>query len=164
MLYLFALLLLGLCATSARADTSALAGAWRVEEITYAWDGGEQKIAAPQPGLLLFTADGHYSMTWHHTPVRQPDYATAWKPTDEEKVAAYNAIVVNAGRYALAGNTLTTFVEVAKTVEFEGGMALWLWELEGDELKLESGDILNYKDEMDPGVGRFVTKLRCSRK
>jgi hypothetical protein len=96
-------------------------------------------------------------------PVRQPDYETAWRPTDEERISAYNSIVVNSGSYELRGDTLITRPLVAKTVEFEGGEARWFWFAMADTLWLQSAEIWNRKGEVDPAVGEMVTEVRCER-
>ena len=147
---------------SAADDGSPLEGAWRVAEIRYVWDGGEAPIRTPQPGQFLFV-DGSYSMVWHQQFKRQPDYADAWRPTDPERIAAYNGIVVNSGTYELRGDTLITLPAVAKSVEFEGGEARWLWRAEADTLWLRSGVTRNYKGEMDPGSEEMSSEVRCER-
>ncbi len=146
----------------AAAPGSSLDGAWRVATVRYLWADGEATIDPALPGLFLFTGD-HYSFAWHQGDEPQTDYTTPWKPTDAEKVQSYNAIVVNAGRFRLAGDTLITRPFVAKTPEFEGGEARFTYRVDGDTLWLVGGSIWNHKGKLDPGAERFSIRTRCLR-
>jgi hypothetical protein len=152
----------GTAIAASAASGDALTGAWRVLSLRYKWADGEATIDPALPGLFLF-ADGHYSFIWHQGDEPQADYATSWKPTDAEKVQSYNAIVVNAGRYALRGDSLITWPLVAKTPEFEGGEAHFTWRLMGDTLRLDGGSILNRHGMKDPGGERFAIRSLCIR-
>lgn len=149
-------------APPAAPPASPLEGIWRVATIRYAWADGEATIDPALPGLFLFKGE-HYSFTWHQGDEAQPDYATPWQPTDAEKVQSYNAIVVNAGSFRLAGDTLITRPVVAKTPEFEGGEARFIYEVSGDTLRLAGGSIWNHRGELDPGAERFHLHTLCVR-
>jgi len=149
-------------APGANAPTGPLDGAWRVQTVRYLWADGEATIDPALPGLFLFNGD-HYSFAWHQGDEPQLDYATPWKPTDAEKVQSYNAIVVNAGRFWLAGDTLITRPFVAKTPEFEGGEARFTYRVAGDSLWLVGGPIWNRRGELDPGAERFSLRTLCIR-
>ncbi len=144
------------------AAAGTLEGAWRVATVRYVWADGNATIDPALPGLFLFAGD-HYSFAWHQGDEPQPDYATPWKPTDAEKVQSYNAIVVNAGSYRLAGDTLITRPFVAKTPEFEGGEARFTYQVTGDTLRLVGGSIWNHSGELDPGAERFHIHTLCVR-
>lgn len=144
------------------AESNPLPGVWRVNEIRYTWEGGEQVLEEPQPGLVFFTKD-HYSMTWMPRSERQADYADPWRPSDEEKVESYNSIVVNSGTYTLTDSILRTVPEVAKTPEFMGGLSDYAWRLEADTLWLDVVDIVSHAGIQDPAVPRFTTHLRLVR-
>ncbi|MEZ4398363.1 MAG: hypothetical protein R3C71_15745 [Candidatus Krumholzibacteriia bacterium] len=139
-----------------------LEGAWEVKSVRYVWDTGDALIDPALPGLFLFTGD-RYSFAWHQGAEAQPDYAEPWKPTDEERVFSYNAIVVNAGQFALRGDSLVTWPFVAKTPEFEGGEAHFAWTVDADTLWLNGGPIWNRKGVPDPGAERFGIELRLER-
>ena len=141
---------------------SPLEGAWRVATVRYVWADGDAAIDPALPGLFLFAGD-HYSFAWHQGDEPQPDYTTPWKPIDAEKVQSYNAIIVNAGRYRLAGDTLITRPLVAKTPEFEGGEARFTFQVTGDTLRLVGGSIWNHRGELDPGAERFSIRTLCVR-
>jgi hypothetical protein len=106
------------------AQTGTLRGAWRVVEATAA-DG--QVNSKPEPGLYVFT-DRHYSIMR----VMAPRKPYPEKPTDQDKVAAFDPFVANSGSYQLKGDQLMTQPMVAKnpnimtgkgttsTVKFEG--------------------------------------------
>jgi hypothetical protein len=144
------------------AGGDALTGAWRVATVRYLWVDGEATIDPALPGLFLFTGD-HYSFAWHQGDERQADYAKPWSPTDAEKVLSYNAIVVNAGRFRLAGDTLITRPFVAKTPEFEGGEARFIYKVSGDTLRLAGSSIWNHRGELDPGAERYHLHTLCIR-
>ena len=144
------------------AAASPLDGAWRVLSLRYAWADGEATIDPAMPGLLLF-ADGRYSFVWHQGDELQAEYETPWEPSSAEKLQSYNAIVVNAGRYVLRGDSLITWPEVAKTPEFEGGEAHFTWQLMGDSLQLDSGTLRNRHGMKDPGAERMRIRTLCIR-
>jgi hypothetical protein len=146
----------------AAAPGSLLDGAWRVASVRYLWADGEATIDPALPGLFLFSGH-HYSFAWHQGDEAQPEYATPWKPTDAEKVQSYNAIVVNAGSFRLAGDTLITRPFVAKTPEFEGGEARFLYRVDGDTLRLAGGSIWNHRGELDLGAERYHLHTLCVR-
>jgi hypothetical protein len=106
------------------AQTGTLRGAWRVVEATNA-DG--QVNSQPEPGLYVFT-DRHYSIM--RVMAARGPYPE--KPTDKDKVAAFDPFVANSGTYEIKGDQLTIRPMVAKnpnvmtgkgttsTVKFEG--------------------------------------------
>lgn len=95
-----------------QATAEALEGAWRVTEVVTTGPGGGT-LAAPQPGLLLFTG-GHYSYTFvtgaePRAPV-PPGFAS---PTD--LLDAWGPFTANAGTFEISGSTLIRRPLVAKS-------------------------------------------------
>jgi hypothetical protein len=93
-------------------SAEALEGAWRVTEVVTTGPGGGT-LAAPQPGLLLFT-DGHYSYTFvtgaEPRPAVPPGFAS---PTD--LLDAWGPFTANAGTFEISGSTLIRRPLVAKS-------------------------------------------------
>lgn len=132
--------------------TSPIAGAWKVVQIDVISERGENSYPDPAPGLVIF-GERHYSMVWMLLTEAPEAFEEIWKPTDEEKAAAFSSIIVNSGAYTLSDSLLTTFPTVAKTPEFIGGRATYAWSVSGDTLRLDMTDCLSSGGVRDPGVG-----------
>lgn len=147
----FALLaLLPAISVAQQGATSPIDGVWRItEETTTGANATSNK--SPQPSLLIF-ARGHYSwISLGGTTARKqrPAVATPGKPTDAEKIAAYEEwgpVTANAGTFEVKGSTLSRRLLVAKNV---GPMTakdptLHEFKIEGDTLwlvqKTQSGE------------------------
>jgi len=133
-------------------------GVWKVVEIRQEVSGKEYNNTEPQPGLMIFTHD-YYSMIWMPLNGVQPDNAAVWHPTDTEKIQQFNSIVVNSGSYSLSDSQLTTFPIVAKTPEFIGGKADYLWKSAQDTLRLELVKIYSRDGILDEESLKFRTTL-----
>jgi len=85
-----------------------LKGAWKIVEQSGRAPGGDWTVGAtPYLSLYIFT-DKHYSYMF--APGLAPRRLFAGdpnKPTDAEKVVAYNSFVAGSGTYTLTGSTLT---------------------------------------------------------
>ncbi len=146
------ILTVGLCSlltsTPALADQAAdeaairkaVEGVWKITEIKVVNTEGETINSQPQPGFYIFTRK-HYSAIY--TPGMEPrvPFADVWQPTGEEKVAAYDTIIVNTGTYELTESMLITHPLLAKVPGFAGGKASYKYRLDGDNLWLEDSDI-----------------------
>jgi len=141
---------------------SPLAGSWVMDEISVISQRGENTYADPAPGLFIF-GESHYSMVWMPLTEIPADFETIWKPTEEEKAAAYSSIVVNSGTYTYTDSTVTTVPTVAKTPEFIGGYAIYTYSVVGDTLWMEMTDTVSRDDVRDPGVGLFRMPLKLVR-
>ena len=137
-------------------------GVWKVVEIRQEASGKEYNNTEPQPGLMIFTND-YYSMVWMPLDRVQPDNATTWRPIDAEKIQQFNSIVVNSGSYSLSDSQLTTFPIVAKTPEFIGGKADYLWKSAQDTLRLELVNIYSRDGVLDEESLKFRTTLLLVR-
>lgn len=131
------LTILVLCTTAVSAQNSTkkpIEGVWKVTEIVVT-GADAVNVATPQPGLIIF-ARKHYSVMW--IPGNQP--RTLFKgesPTNEEKIAAYDSFVANAGTYEVAGEILTLHPVVSRSPNFmAGGSAKNQFRIEGTTLWL----------------------------
>jgi hypothetical protein len=113
-----------------------LVGVWRVAEVKTVTADSESTNSTPLPGLYIFT-QGHYSAVWSTSDAPRQMYEDRWQPTADEKIAAYDSIVVNAGTYELKGSDLVTKPIMARVPGFGGGKALWKYRVDGDDLYLE---------------------------
>ena len=163
----FSLLLSFVPAMADQAEEEAAArktveGVWRVTEIKVVNAAGEMLNSQPQPGFYIFT-HGHYSAIY--TPGMEPrtPFADAWRPTDKEKVAAYDTIIVNTGTYELTESLLITHPLLAKVPGFAGGKSSYKYRLDGNNLWLEAGDISSSTGVRLPDLDAERTQLKLTR-
>lgn len=108
------LIVLSLCSSTLLAQGSSrqtLEGVWKVSEIVIT-GAGAYAVAAPQPGVFIFTKS-HFSWMW--VPGTQPRALfKALVPTTEEKLAAFDSLSASSGTYELNGSTATFRPIVAK--------------------------------------------------
>jgi hypothetical protein len=128
----------------ALAQSGSLKGAWKVVAVTA--DGKTDN--SPQPGLYIYT-DKHYSVMR----VTAARAAFPEKPTDKDRVAAFDPFIANSGAYEVKGNVLMTKALVAKNpnvMSGPGGKA---------ELKFEGANTV-YITNTNPAGAKTVTKLQ----
>jgi hypothetical protein len=58
------------------------------------------------------------------------------RPTDAEKVAAFNSFIANSGTYVVSDSTIEMRMVVAKTPNVMGQTQTYLYRLSGDSLSL----------------------------
>jgi hypothetical protein len=103
--------------TSAATAASPVEGEWRVAEVTVT--GANPSTTVDPPSLFIFTKT-HYAMM--RAIGSQPRASfKAVNPTSEEKIAAYDSFIANAGTYELSATTLTVRPVVSKHPNFMGG-------------------------------------------
>lgn len=141
---------------------NSIRGVWKVSKVTYGSAGQSSTIEPALPGLFIFT-EKHYSMTWMPGRMIQADYEDVWHPNDAEKVASYNAIVTNSGRYDLSESVLTTYVDVAKTPAFMGGKAVYSCNIQYDKMRLEIMDNVAHDGTLDEAYLKFKTIIHLQR-
>ena len=100
-------------------------GVWKVTEVASRAPGAEWEVrATPYLSQFIFT-NKHYS--YMYVPGVGPRKRFAGdpnKPTDAEKVEAYNSLVAATGTYSLAGPTLTMNALVHKNPNEMAGTVL----------------------------------------
>ena len=115
---------------------SPLEGAW-LAVSNVAEDGTETDA---QSGLYVFTPT-HYSIMFVNTAEARPAYEGE-QQTDAEKLANYNSITANSGRYEIDGNILKTRAYVAKDTNYMGGWpdneTTFEFSVDGDKLTIKS--------------------------
>lgn len=133
-----------LCAAACRSPatesghqkTGELDGAWRrVFAETLAPDG--TRYPGKTYESLLLISDGYYSMNWAFGSEPSEYNADRFNPTDAEKLARYQALLVNAGRFDVDGEILTIHPTFALVPEFVGGVGEFRYSLDGDTLELD---------------------------
>lgn len=123
----------GLCAEES--GRAPLEGVWRIVEVRSVGPNGERVVSDPPPSLLIFSAR-HYSMVWNPRSQPRDDFENSFRPSDAEKIAAYDTLAVNTGTYELEGSQLVTRPVVSRVPDFSGGVARYEYRLSGDELSL----------------------------
>ena len=119
----------------ARADVR---GVWKITELASRAPGAEWEVGpAPRLSQYIFT-EQHYS--YMYVPGAGPRKLFAGgpnKPTDAEKVEAYNSLVAATGTYTLSGRTLTLNALVHKNPnEMVGKPLTYTIEFDGDTLRM----------------------------
>ena len=99
----------------ALAQDVSIDGAW---VLTATADSVGTTNESPLPGLFVFTST-HYSVMFATGDAPRQLY-TAETPTDADKIAAYNTIVANSGRYQVDGDKVTMQAYVAKNPNYMG--------------------------------------------
>ncbi len=136
------LVVLGACAAPAvQDDTDPLEGAWQLTGLAQVSAEGTRTDLTHQESLFLFRG-GHYSMAYAFGEERSPAYGERFTPTDEESLARFGSMTVNAGTYEVTGSTATLRPLFALVPEFVGGSAEHEYELSGDTLTLRWGRTL----------------------
>ena len=143
-----------------------LDGAWRrTFSETIGPDGSRYPGRTHESFLLI--SDGFYSMNWAFGPEASDYYAERFRPTDAEKLARYEVLLVNAGRFDLDGNVLTIHPMFAVVPEFIGGLGEFEYSLDGGTLQLVWRRIVSADGVPDPNTEagvRYVSRWeRISR-
>lgn len=137
--------------------SSRLDGAWRVVEVQRVQANGQVTVSKPVQSLALFSR-GYYSFCW----TTQPSQSPTWQMADSERVARFNASLVNAGTFKVSGSTLETHADVALIPKFTGGIATFLYSFSKDTLVLTGTSVLSPDGMLHPvyaGGGHIVNKL-----
>ena len=113
---------------------SALEGEWQIEEVTIVGGDNEGTYSNPQPSLFIFTGR-HYSTLL--IPGDSPRQQFPEQTTDEERLAAFDNFIANAGTYQVTGSTLTVQPFVAKVPNAMAGEGFaYEYSLNGNSLIL----------------------------
>lgn len=137
-----------------------LDGAWqRTFSETIGPDGSRYPGTTHESFLLI--SDGFYSMNWAFGAEASDFYADRFSPTDEEKLARYEAMLVNAGRFDVDGNVFTIHPTFALVPEFIGGLGEFEYSLDGGMLLLVWRRIVSADGVSDPNTEagvRYVSR------
>jgi hypothetical protein len=155
-------LALALAPSLSCAAGGGLEGVWTPVSIRTLAPGAVPSQISPQPGLFFF-GGRHYCHAWVPGQASRAPSARRWFPTEAEKAAMFDTVILNAGTYTVNGSEIEVRPTVAKTPEFAGGRAVWRYEVQGDTLRLENLDIVSSDGIRDPGVGRVRTLILLVR-
>ena len=119
----------------ARADVR---GVWKVTEQASRAPGGEWEVrTTPFLSQYIFTGKHYSYMYVPGAGARKRIAGDPNRPTDAEKVEAYNSFVAASGTYELSGRILKLFALVHKNPnEMDGKPLLYTTELEGNTLRM----------------------------
>jgi len=139
-------------------EVDELEGVWRIEQANVIDSLGQATNMNAQRSLVIFT-QGYYSFVWTFGSNTRNRANESFNPTDTEKIAAYNSIIVNTGTYELNGSKLVTKPLAAKSEEFVGGYANYEFRMEDDVLYLEVTDLASVDNVSINLGGRTNFKL-----
>lgn len=97
---------------SATSSNSGLVGVWRATVVAVRGSNSTTTNTSPPASLFIITRS-HYSQIFEMGDVGRADFAAA-RPTDAEKIVAFDAFAANAGTYQVRGNMLILQPLVAK--------------------------------------------------
>ena len=113
-------------------------GVWKIAELASRAPGGEWEVSAPPYQSQYMFTGRHYS--YMYVPgagPRKPIAGDPNRPTDAEKVEAYNSFVAASGTYELSGRILTLVALVHKNPnEMDGKPLTYTAELDGSTLRM----------------------------
>ena len=136
---------------------NVIEGVWRIVQAHTVDSDGETTNDYPQANVVIFTT-GHYSFVWTFGSETRQLALERWNHTDEEKIEAYNTIIVNTGTYELTDSTLVTRPISAKAQEYVGGgYSDYDYRIEGDSLYLTFASLVSFDgvaDDFYSGGGR----------
>lgn len=133
--------------------SDSLTGLWNLQTSETLAPDGSVTARPIQESFLLFTPE-HYSMNWAGGPDPVSSYAEPFRPTEEEALARYGSLLVNAGRYTASGGTLTIEPAFALVPEFISGSGTFTYSFAGDTLQLRWTEIFAADGTPDPLTAR----------
>lgn len=117
-----------------------LRGAWKLVFASLTTNDVTTSNASPQPGLVLFT-ERHYSLMYVEGSAPRVQFADPLRPTEAEKVVAYDTFVGHSGSYSLSDSLVKMQPVISKSPNLMGnalgaGFATFAYSLVGDTLRL----------------------------
>ncbi|NNH26562.1 lipocalin-like domain-containing protein [Acinetobacter terrestris] len=100
-----------------------LAGRWELVTFEQNYDDGRRVYPmgeGPQ-GIIQYTEDGYMSCMISRPNRENFTTGGQWNASDAEKAGAYNSMMSYAGRYSVADNTVTHFVDLSLFPNWIGG-------------------------------------------
>jgi hypothetical protein len=135
-----ALIFVAVNLVAAHSVTAQLRGAWKLVEATQVGRDTTIENKSPQPGLVLFTGR-HYSFMFVEGSAQRVPFADPARPTDAEKLRAFDTFAGHSGSYSVQDSTLEMTVVVAKSpsmmgTELRTSFARFTYRIVGDTLWL----------------------------
>ena len=123
------------CGAPQKTRGTALDGVWHVVAVEVTGSGATVHNQ-PQPSLVIFSGE-HYS--WSRVTTTSPRARfVAEAPTETERVAAYDSVLFQSGKYTVSDSTLTVWPIVARSPNFTAGSSeSYRYRLSGDTLWLD---------------------------
>jgi hypothetical protein len=133
--------------------SAQLRGAWTLTQSSLAGRDTTITNGSPQPGLVLFT-ERHYSLMYVEGSQPRVPFADPVRPTDAEKLTAFDTFVGHSGTYTVVDSTVQMHVIVAKHPSMMGtdmrtSFARFVYRIVGDTLWLTRRS----------GAGTFTMRL-----
>lgn len=159
----FTVLLAGFVACSGQSPVPSdpLNGAWRLTSMQVIYPDGKRIEIPVQESLFIF-ADGYYSIGYAFGEGGSVPYAERWHPSDSEKLARFESVIVNAGSYRLDGSQLDVHPLFAMAPEFVDGEGVFSHAFAADALELTWKRSIAFDGLEYPSRGT-VTLLRLVR-
>lgn len=145
---ILALVSIGACAPSGSSPDSLL-GAWQIIETTTTTPDSTWVDSDPEPGLYVFT-ERHFSNMLIQGGPRAP-FPT--NPTPEQRLAAYDPFIADAGSYVRTDSTLVTSNRIAKVPNVMNSGVTYRYTLSGDTL------LLTFSGGWAPSDGEITYRL-----
>lgn len=135
---------------------AGLRGVWKVTELSTRKPGEEWKILPINGSVYIFTGKHYSYMFVPGAGPRRLHSGDPNKPSDAEKVAAYDSIVAASGTYVLSGSNLALTALLHKNPnEMLGEHLMYTIEIDGNTLRMS---IVN--PPFSPGNERRTTLTR----
>jgi hypothetical protein len=123
------------CSDQSAGPPDPLNGAWRLVTMHLRFTDGKS-IGIPVHESLFIFANGYYSMGYAFGDNASVPYAERWHPDDNEKLARFNSIIMNAGSYRVSGSRLDVQPLFALAPEFIRGRGVFSYAFKADTLEL----------------------------
>jgi len=127
----------------------ALLGAWQIGETTVTTRDSTWVDSDPEPGVYLFT-ERHFSNMLIQGGPREPFPPN---PNAEQRLAAYDPFITDAGSYVRTDSTLVTSNRIAKVPNVMNSGVTYRYALSGDTL------LLTFSGGWAPSDGEITYRL-----
>ena len=153
------------CQKDQASNSNPLFGAWKVIETATIDNEGQLKNSYDQSSIYLFQ-DDYYCIVWVQGNKPRNEFIDPWNPTNEEKIKAFDSLIVNAGMYDLEDSVIITYPIIARMPNFVGGKGFYEYKIENDTLVLTMFDELSKTGVRHTWVGKYKfqrTLIRLNR-
>lgn len=133
--------------STAVGSDQSLVGVWKIISGSQVDSAGQNINLNFQSSVVIFTPK-YYSITYAVGDQPRQPATERWNPTDEEKLAAFNSLIVNTGEYENSGSSITFRPQVARSEEFcNGGFAEYEYQINGDTLNLTMFHLVSFDNQ-----------------
>jgi hypothetical protein len=120
-------------ACTPRQPIDDLVGAWLIVETTETTPDSSWVNSSPQPGLYIFTESHFSNMLIHGTQLRESFLPNG---TPQQRLAAYDPFIADAGSYTRTASTMTMQNIIAKVPDVMDYELTYRYSLVGDSLTM----------------------------